>query len=534
MSVMHTLVRIIWYGLVRADNPVIAGADSPAAAGTWEDNVRRNILSAAIFAAATTAALPVLAQSQPYPLLGEEIANYARETDRFTVGERRGPFTELKLRVERGSVRVFGIVVIFGNGQKREYGRDRVIEPGKAGYTIDLPGRARRIKHVDVTYRTLRRSSNRRAVVSLLGQSVVVRDPDYERIASINADLRNDSFVIDVPRRGSRFEAIKIGALHRDVFLRRIVIAHRNGDLQTVRIDDWLDEGRTTPRIEIAKPRRSVRSVTIVTRSGRTRDVVKFDLFAKRTPGSDADDRRFGPRPRVDRSGEPIGYDRLGRIRVLFAGAVGRLEVGRGAGRMNSLALRAEGNDVFIRSVRVTYGNGQRDQITVERPLREDRVSPTILLDGARFVRFIEFEAQTKRGPGRTRLRVYGALDDRRRPGSKPDRKPKWVNLGARRPRRFRSERHVIEIGRDAGRFKAIRLSIEKHDVRFKGMRVIFGNGSEQDIPFYAKVDDGVTTNPFSLESKGRGRFIQRIIVQYNTTANFKGSALVQFWGLRE
>ncbi|MGI9409933.1 MAG: hypothetical protein ACR2OV_07655, partial [Hyphomicrobiaceae bacterium] len=133
--------------------------------------MRRNLLSAFIFAAATTAALPVLAQSPPYPLLGEEIANYARETDRFTIGERRGPFSELKLRVERGSVRVFGVVVVFGNGKKREFGKDRVVEPGKVGYTIDLPGQARRVKHVDITYRTLRRSSKRRAIVSLLGQS---------------------------------------------------------------------------------------------------------------------------------------------------------------------------------------------------------------------------------------------------------------------------------------------------------------------------------------------------------------------------
>ena len=497
--------------------------------------MRRDLLSAIVFAAASSAAFPVLAQSPPYPLLGEEIANYARETDRFTIGERRGPFTELKLRVERGSVRVFGIVVVFGNGQKREFGKDRVVEPGKAGLTIDLPGRSRRVKHVDVTYRTLRRSSNRRAIVSLLGQSAIVRDPDYERVASINADLRNDSFVIDLPARGSRFEAIKIGALHRDIFVRRIVIAHRNGDLQTVRINNWLDEGRRTPPIEIAKPRRSVRSVTIVTRSGRTRDVVKLDLFAKRTPGRDADDRRFGPRPKVNRKGEPIGFERFGDVLVRPDGTGGRVGIGRDAGRLNTLALTASGKDVYIRAIRITYGNGKRDEITVERSLREGRVSPVVFLDGARFVRFVEFDAQSRPGPGRALLRVFARLEDRgRRPDYKPDRNPQWVSLGSRRPRRFRSERHVIEVGRDAGRLKAIRLSIERHDVRFKGMRVIFGNGSEQVIPFYGKVDDGVTTTPFSLESNGRGRFVDRIVVNYNTTANFKGSALVQFWGLRD
>ena len=126
-----------------------------------------------------------------------------------------------------------------------------------------------------------------------------------------------------------------------------------------------------------------------VSYSGRSRDVVKFDLFAKRTPGRDVDDQRFGPRPRVDRSGEPVGFERLGRVRVRPAGAGGRVDIGRGAGRITTLALRAGGKDVYIRTIRITYGNGQRDRITVERSLREGRISPAILLDCARFVRLV-------------------------------------------------------------------------------------------------------------------------------------------------
>ena len=107
--------------------------------------------------------------------------------------------------------------------------------------------------------------------------------------------------------------------------------------------------------------------------------------------------------------------------------------------------------------------------------------------------------------------------------------------LGKLKPRHSH-DRYVLEIdvGRSHGRLKAFRMSIEKHDVRFRGIRVIFGNGSEQVIPFYAKVNDGVTTTPFALENKGRGRFVERIFVTYNTSPNFKGTGLVQFWGLKE
>lgn len=471
------------------------------------------------------------AQSSDYTLLGEEIAKFERETDRFAVGRDRGRFSSLKLQVERAAIQLFDVVVVFANGQKRSLGRERRINAGRTGYVLNLPGDGRRIAAVDVTYRTLRRSSGRRAIVALLGQKIFRRDPDFERLASVNGDLRDGRVVINIKRGSGRFDAIKLGIGRRDVFVRRIVIGYRNGDVQTLRINDWIDEGRISNVIELTGPGRRIRDITIVTRPSASRDIARFDIYAKRGRGA-GDTGRFGPQPRVDRSGQPIGYDRVDGTRIPFSGDSRRINVGRSFGRVRSLALRADRNEVYIRRIVVEYGNGQRDQIVVERTLRAGFVSPAILLDGARFVRHVELEAQSRPGRKRARLALYAATRD---PGYKPrSSKPEWVSLGIRRPRRFSAETHSIPVGRSHGRLTAFRMSVEKHDVRFRGIRVIFGNGSEQVIPFYAKVNDGVTTNPFSLEGGGRGRFVERIVVKYNTSPNFKGTGLVQFWGLKE
>lgn len=495
--------------------------------------MRRKLIAGLIVALAAPWSQAAVAQPSDYTLLGEEIANYQRETDRFAIGGERGVFRALKLEVERAAIQLFDVVVTFGNGQKRSLGRERRIDAGSAGYVLDLPGDGRRIKHVDVTYRSLRRSTGRRAIVELSGQKLIVRDPDFERLASVTGDLRDEQINIDIKPDSGRFDAIKLAVGRRDVYVRRIVIAYRNGDVQTLRINDWIDEGRPTKAIELTRSGRRLRSVTVVTRPSRSRDIARFDILGKRSERrSPADDGRFGPQPRVDRGGEPIGFDRVGTMRIPLAGGSRQVDVGRSAGRVRRLAIRATRNEVFIRRIIVTYGNGQRDPIVVQKTLRDGYVSPVIRLDGARFVREVDVEAQSRPGRRPGRLVVYISNDDRKL--RKEPAKPEWVSLGVRRPRRFKSETHVIEVGRDVGRLKAFRMTIEKHDVRFRGLRVVFGNGSEQVIPFYAKIDDGVTTNPFALESNGRGRFVARIFVTYNTSPNFKGNGLVQFWGLRD
>ena len=490
---------------------------------------------ATIFVTAAAALfLPGIGYAQNYRLLGEEIAKFERETDTFEIDRRAGPFDQIKIQSERASIELFRLRIIFGNGERRDVDRKRTVEVGRDGIIVDMRDRGRRISRVEATYRTIGGRGGRRAIVSLLGREGprVIQQPGYRALKSVTSDLRNERIVIDIGRGAGRFDAIQLGVARRDVFVERIVIAFGNGDIQSRRLNRWIDQDSATRPIELERGRRTIREVTIVNRGSRTRDIARFTLYAKaaeqrRQPDTD----RFGPRPRLSRGNQPIGYDRLGRIRTRPGSESERITVGRDAGRFSHLALGAVDNDAFIREIVVTYGSGKRDRIVVERQLLSGTVSPSIRLDGNRFIRFINLVVQSRPGRRPAILTVFGTGNDGAR--ARPARKPEWITLGSGRPPRFKPRTDTFRVGRGKGRFTAFRMAVRRHDVRFKGITVFFDDGSAQDFPFYAKVKDGTTTTPFSLGGNPRGRFVRSIRVEYTTTVNFKGSAEVEFLGLR-
>lgn len=495
------------------------------------------------------------ANSQTSALLGEEFANFERETDTFAIAKDRRRFDSIQLIVERGTIRLYSLRVTFGNGQTREVEPDRRLRPGDVPFTLRFRNAARRITKIETTYRTLRRQSSRRAIVMLKG-TLAERPRDVgdavrngPRRYAVTADLREGRATIDLPNSSRPLNAIQVGIGLRDVFIRHITVRFRNGDLKRFDLNRWVDEGRRAPRLTFQNGPRRVRQVTIGTRPSQSRDIARFVLHTTpvdqsyrendRVSRDDRDDAResrgrFGPIPPLDRSGAPRNHILLGTLNVVLGKPTLELAVNRSIGSIMSLALRAGGRDVGVGSITAIYRNDESDRIQVLRQLRRNSVSPTIKLKRAGKLRRIRIKA-TALTTETARLRVYAMLDqparqrDRDiRPG--PD---KWINLAFTRPPRFRPKTDVITVGRSKGRLEAFRIRVEKHDVRFKGIRVVFGNGSEQEFPFYDKVNDGLTTSRFVLTRNGRGRFVERIIVRYNTTANFKGSALVAFEGLR-
>ena len=84
-------------------------------------------------------------------------------------------------------------------------------------------------------------------------------------------------------------------------------------------------------------------------------------------------------------------------------------------------------------------------------------------------------------------------------------------------------------IGERFGSFRAVRFSVRDHDVRFYGMRVVYGNGQVEEVPFAGQLTAGQSTPPLNLT--GRQRFIDRIEVKYRTRLNFHGEGIVEVWG---
>jgi hypothetical protein len=91
-----------------------------------------------------------------------------RDHDRFVVGEERGVFDRLALRIEGNAVHLARAAVTFGNNETVWFELDVLVSPGTDGRSIDLPGTARAIRFVDLTYRRILGGGE--AVVTLLGR----------------------------------------------------------------------------------------------------------------------------------------------------------------------------------------------------------------------------------------------------------------------------------------------------------------------------------------------------------------------------
>jgi Protein of unknown function (DUF2541) len=86
-------------------------------------------------------------------------------------------------------------------------------------------------------------------------------------------------------------------------------------------------------------------------------------------------------------------------------------------------------------------------------------------------------------------------------------------------------DRDVIRVGRQDGRFSAVRLRTEGNAVQMLDLKVIYGNGKADDIPVRARIGEGKTSG--ALDLKGADRAIERIEMIYARVPNARGRARI-------
>jgi hypothetical protein len=95
----------------------------------------------------------------------------------------------------------------------------------------------------------------------------------------------------------------------------------------------------------------------------------------------------------------------------------------------------------------------------------------------------------------------------------------------------FRVDRDTIRVGRQEGRFKAIRLRVNGAPVHMIDLKVIYSNGEPDDIPVRSEIRDGGRTGPLDL--RGWERAISHIDMVYRARPSFGGRARVCVDGLQ-
>jgi hypothetical protein len=210
------------------------------------------------------------------------------------------------------------------------------------------------------------------------------------------------------------------------------------------------------------------------------------------------------------------------------------LRVGRRDGRFSAIRLHARGGDVEMLDLKVVYGNGQPDDISVRRILRRgDRTHALDLRGGERVIDRIEmvYRAVPNFRGREAVVCVEGLAYAAAPPPPPPPSAGAWVEVGCKQVSLFGRDRDTVPVGRHEGRFKAIRLHVRGADVEMLDLKVVYANGEPDDIPVRHFIRQGERTR--SLDLRGWERSINRVDMVYRTVPNFKGLARVCVEGLQ-
>jgi hypothetical protein len=126
----------------------------------------RRSLIAGLFAA-TAAIAPLQAFAATWVNLGSRTVNLIYDHDTIRVGAAAGIFTNIRLRVTGNTVFIGDLHITFSNGSSYDAPVRFMFLPGSASRAINLPGLARHIRRVDLTYTKLPGGGT--AVVTLQG-----------------------------------------------------------------------------------------------------------------------------------------------------------------------------------------------------------------------------------------------------------------------------------------------------------------------------------------------------------------------------
>jgi hypothetical protein len=214
------------------------------------------------------------------------------------------------------------------------------------------------------------------------------------------------------------------------------------------------------------------------------------------------------------------------------------VRVGAEVGKFDKIRLRVLDNDIFIRSMKVVYANGESEEVAYNADVKKDSRTRWIALKGDRFIKEIQLIYNSRPNfKGRAYVEVYGEYAEGwlgpQGEGKKYNQG--FVLLGGQTAGFTIDRNDKIVIGKNEGGFRKIRVNVRDEAVTLFEVRVVYGNGEVDIIPANrTRVDAGGTYGPIDL--KGGSRIISEIRPTYRTRifqqgGIARGRAVVEFWG---
>lgn len=314
-----------------------------------------------------------------WELLGStRIGGFGVDHDVIRVGRRKGRFKKLGLQARKGSLLLLEVRVVYGNDEVQRFDLRQRLREGERTSPLDLQGRGRAIKRIEIAARA-RRGWRRRATVDVYGEKA----DSWELLGEQRVGRRTDHDTIRVGRREGRFAKIRLEVNGGDVQIRDFKVFFRHGPPQDVRVRKLIRAGGRTRPIDLHGGARVIDRIELVYRSrghGRRARVAVYGLQG----------RRGGPPPRPPRPPR-AEWEELGCQEVGFGVDRDVIDVGRREGRFSAIRLRVARSDVVILNLRVDYAHGPSDDLDLRGPIRAGAETRPLDLRGAsRAIRRVE------------------------------------------------------------------------------------------------------------------------------------------------
>ncbi len=329
-----------------------------------------------------------------------------------------------------------------------------------------------------------------------------------------------DRDVIDVGRRDGRFARIGLQAGDSPIFVLGVTVVFGNDEIQQIDVRQRLNPGERTPPIDL---------------QGRARPIKRLEIAAR--AGHDFH-RRGVLNVYAEQVRERENWELLGQQTVGFGIDRDVIRVGRREGRFEKIALEVSGNDIELLDLRVVYFHGPPQDVSVREYIRAGgRTRPLDLIGGDRSIDRIELVYRSRPGfRGQATVAVFGLQGGWGPPPGPPGPPPgpppvaRWEELGCQKAS-FGADHDTVNVGRQEGRFSAIRLRVARADLLLMSLRVVYEHGPPDEYQVNSRVRAGSETQPLGL--RGERRSIRQVDIVYSSIPSFKGSSKVCIDGLQ-
>jgi len=370
----------------------------------------------------------------------------------------------------------------------------------------------------------------------------------WELLGEARVALRGDSDVIEVARdedyyRNKSYRRLRLVIDGGDVRLRAVKLVYLNGHIENLTVARTLSAGEEI--VVDLKGERSYLKTVVLEHKGRLsfsfgRGGLRIGTPTVRVFGENV--RFFVPPPppppvvadvRRPRDWEPLGTERFDRRADKVVIPVGRRE-----GRLGQIALRIVGEPVVVRELRIRFGNGDVQEVSLDKRLREgDRLAPIDLEGDRRFIEQVTALLDPRPRGGQVGITVLG-LD---RPGDQGPRaapvgelRDTWVPLG-RKTLSPGLDRDMIEVstpadGPRAKSFDRLHFVADTNDVLIRAITVTYLNGHVEDLAADKRIPAG---GELTVDLPGRRSYLRRIEMVYASRPGSGRPTIVSVFGER-